>query len=180
LVLGVLVHLASAIDAATASTCSSCHLNHFFLRLVDVSEIRVLLIRQVIEPMGIVDLLAKLTVLFLVAEREVESQERNDEEQGRVASKVDGERLEVARIIVEEDLGTNCVTRAPCDEVHCDADRLFSLPSHITREHTHSETLCSPEGEDDPVADKQTGSGRIIGVLYSHDHDSADESAGIC
>lgn len=89
---------------------------------------------------------------------------------------MNGQRLEVARVIVEEDLGANSVAGAPGKKVHGDADGLLGLPSDITRQHGHTETLGCPKGKDDPVADEQTGSGCAVCILNSHDDNGTCES----
>lgn len=104
--------------------------------------------------MSSVNVLAEFSVLLLVAQSQVKSQKGNDKEQCRVAAEMDGEGFEVARIVVEEDLGSSGVTGTPSEEVKSDADGLFGLPANISSQQAHTETLCSPEGEDDPVADE--------------------------
>lgn len=146
-------------------------------QLVDVAEVRVLAIRQVIKTMSGANLLSELAVLLLVAEGQVEPQEGNDAEKRRVAAKMDGERLQVAGIVVEEDLGAGGVTGAPGEEVQGDADGLLGLATDVSREHTHSETLSGPESEDNPVADEQASSCCVVLVLDSHDDNGTNESS---
>lgn len=129
--------------------------------------------------MGGIDILAELPVLLLVAESQVESQKGNDEEKGRVAAKMDGKGLEVAGIVVEEDLGARGVSSTPGEEVHGDADRLLGLASDVSGKHTHSETLRGPESEDNPVTDEEAGAGSTVLVLDSHDDNSTNESPSI-
>lgn len=58
--------------------------------LVDISEVRILPVRQIIEPMSRADILSKLTILLLVAESQIEPQESNDEEKCGVATEMNG------------------------------------------------------------------------------------------
>jgi hypothetical protein len=123
-----------------------------------------------------VNLLAKLSILLLVAMRQIPSEECNGADQDGVAAQVDGESLAVAgSIAIKEDLGTSGVTGTPCEEVHGNADRLLRLPSNITCQHGHSQTLCSPESEDNPVTDEKPSSCRVVRVFHCHDDNGADE-----
>lgn len=144
--------------------------------LVDVAEVGVFSICQILESVSVSDIFAKLTILLLVAEREIKSQKGNDEDKSRIAAEMDSQGLEVARVVVEEDLGASSVASAPGEEVHGNAYRLLGLTSNISREHGHAETLGCPESKDDPVTDQQTGPSCTVFVLDSHNDNGTDES----
>lgn len=123
--------------------------------------------------MRITNILSKLPVLLLIPEHEVKPQERNNTKQRRVASEMNSQGLEITWVAVEKHLGSNRVTRAPREEVHGDADGFLGLAADVTCEHGHAETLGSPEGENDPVGDEQTGFGGFVCVFDGHDDDCA-------
>lgn len=125
-------------------------------------------------------LLAKLAVLLIVAMHKVPPQEQNDCDQNTVAAQVNRQGLDVARCVtVKEDLRPCGVSGAPCKEVHCDADRFLGLSADVACQHRHAETLCSPEGEDNPVRNQETSAGGVIGVFDGHDYDRADEGSAM-
>lgn len=125
-----------------------------------------------------IDLRSKLRILLLIARSQIEAQEDDDKHQERVATQMDRQSLAVAgRVAVEEDLRSRSVAAAPREEVHGDADGFLGLPADVARQHRHAETLRGPEGEDDPVADKQAGAGSGVCVFDRHDDYGADKGS---
>jgi hypothetical protein len=134
--------------------------SHSVNTLINIPEIRILAIRQIIEPMRRVRLLAELPILLLIPADKIPAQEQNHQHQQAVAAEVDTERFQVAGLVaVEEDLGARGIAAAPREEIHGDADGFLRLPTNVSREHRHAETLGRPEGEDDPVAYEEAGAG---------------------
>lgn len=91
---------------------------------------------------------------------------------------MDGQGLAIAgSIAIEEHLRASCISSAPSEEIHCNANRFLGLATDVPGQHRHAETLCCPEGKDYPVADEETGAGGMVLVFYSHDNNSANEGA---
>lgn len=84
--------------------------------------------------------------------------------------------LEIAWVVVEEDLWAGSITSTPREEVERDADGLLGLTSNVSGKHTHAKTLRSPESEDNPVADEQSSTRGVVFILDGHDNNRTDES----
>lgn len=70
---------------------------------------------------------------------------------------------------------TNSVSSGPAHKVDGDNNGFLGLPRYVSRKHTHGQSLCGPETEDDVVGHQQACLGGSVLVDDCHEDDGSNK-----